>query len=133
MTYRVGQILFVIVNKKMQVYPMMVIEEIVKRTLQGEEVNYVLQGGSDPTTTILLNQVDGEIFESADEAKYVLTNRATAQIEKLVDAAVARANEWYTAQKSEEVPVVMSLQQPEQESVVKVTLPDGTMANLKMG
>lgn len=117
----------------MQVYPMMVIEEIVKRTLQGEEVNYVLQGGSDPTTTILLNQVDGEIFESADEAKYVLTNRATAQIEKLVDAAVARANEWYTAQKSEEVPVVMSLQQPEQESVVKVTLPDGTMANLKMG
>ena len=133
MTYRVGQILFVIVNKKMQVYPMMVIEEIVKRTLQGEEVNYVLQGGSDPTTTILLNQVDGEIFESADEAKYVLTNRATAQIEKLVDAAVARVNEWYTAQKSEEVPVVMSLQQPEQESVVKVTLPDGTMANLKMG
>jgi len=133
MTYRVGQILFVIVNKKMQVYPMMVIEEIVKRTLQGEEVNYVLQGGSDPTTTILLNQVDGEIFESADEAKYVLTNRATAQIEKLVDAAVARANEWYTAQKSEEIPVVMSLQQPEQESVVKVTLPDGTMANLKMG
>jgi hypothetical protein len=132
MTYSVGQILFVIVNKKMQVYPMMVIEEIVKRTLQGEEVNYVLQGGSDPTTIILLNQVDGEIFESADEAKYVLTNRATAQIEKLVDAAVARANEWYT-QKSEEVPVVMSLQQPEQENVVKVTLPDGTMANLKMG
>lgn len=132
MTYRVGQVLFVIVNKKMQVYPMMIIEEIVKRTLQGEEVNYMLQGGSDPTTTILLNQVDGEIFESADEAKYVLTNRATTQIEKLVDAAVARANEWYNTQKQEDRPIIMSLQQPEQETV-KVTLPDGTVANLKMG
>lgn len=133
MTYRVGQVLFVIVNKKMQVYPMMVIEEIVKRTLQGEEVNYVLQGGSDPSTTILLSQVDGEVFESADEAKYVLTNRATTQIERLVDAAVARANEWYSFQKQEEVHEVMSLPQPEQQEKIKVTLPDGTVANLKMG
>lgn len=133
MTYRVGQILFVIVNKKMQVYPMMIIEEIVKRTMQGEEVNYVLQGGSDSSTTILLSQVDGEVFESAEEAKYVLTNRATTQIERLVDSAVAKANEWYNFQKQEDVQEVMSLQQPEQQDKIKVTLPDGTIANLKMG
>jgi len=97
MAYRVGQVLFVVLHKKMQVYPMMVVEEITKRTMKGEETNYVLQGGVDPSTTILLNQVDGEIFESADEAKYVLTNRATAQIEKIVDAAVSKASEWYSS------------------------------------
>jgi len=130
MTYRVGQVLFVIINKKMQIYPMMIIEEIVKRTMQGEEVNYVLQGGSDSTTTILLNQVDGEIFESAEEAKYVLTNRATQQIEKLIDSAVARANEWYNFDNQE---TSEALTLPEQQDKIKITLPDGTIANLKTG
>jgi len=114
----------------MQIYPMMIIEEIVKRTMQGEEVNYVLQGGSDSTTTILLNQVDGEIFESAEEAKYVLTNRATQQIEKLIDSAVARANEWYNFDNQE---TSEALTLPEQQDKIKITLPDGTIANLKTG
>jgi len=130
MTYRVGQVLFVIINKKMQIYPMMIIEEIVKRTMQGEEVNYMLQGGSDPSTTILLNQVDGEIFESAEEAKYVLTNRATQQIEKLVDSAVGRANEWYKFDNQE---TSEALTLPEEQDKIKITLPDGTVANLKTG
>jgi len=132
MTYNVGQILFVVLKKKMQVYPMMVIEEIVKRTMHGEEINYVLQGGSDPTTTILLSHIDGEVFESADEAKYVLTVRATAQIEKLVDSAVSRATEWYNNDAKnvqQEVQEVMTLSQEQ----IKITLSDGTVANLKTG
>ena len=32
MSYHVGQVLFVILNKKTQVYPMMVVEEIIKKT-----------------------------------------------------------------------------------------------------
>ena len=132
MTYNVGQILFVVLKKKIQVYPMMVIEEIVKRTMHGEETNYVLQGGSDPTTTILLSHIDGEVFESADEAKYVLTVRATAQIEKLVDSAVSRATEWYNNDAKnvqQEVQEVMTLSQEQ----IKITLSDGTIANLKTG
>jgi len=132
MTYNVGQILFIILEKKMQVYPMMIVEEIVKRTLQGEETNYVLQGGSDPTTTILLSHIDGEVFESADEAKYVLTVRATAQIEKLVDSAVSRATKWYdnnTKNVQQEMQEVMTLSQEQ----IKITLSDGTVANLKTG
>ena len=133
MPYRVGQVLFVILNKKMQVYPMMVIEEITKRTMRGEETNYVLQGGSDSSITILLNQVDGEIFESADEAKYVLTNRATAQIEKIVDDAVAKAAEWYSSPSDNKSTSqeVMSLSSSNDPAEVKIELPDGTVANLK--
>ena len=41
MSYHVGQVLFVILNKKTQVYPMMVVEEIIKKTMQGEETNYI--------------------------------------------------------------------------------------------
>lgn len=136
MTYRVGQVLFIIINKKMQIYPMMVVEEIVKRTMHGEEVNYVLQGGSDSSTTILLNQVDGEIFESAEEAKYVLTSRATQQIEKLVDAAITKANDWYHLESRQETSEVFALPaevEESQQDKIKITLPDGTIANLKTG
>jgi hypothetical protein len=133
MTYRVGQVLFVVLNKKMQVYPMMIVEEIVKRTLHGEETNYVLQGGSNPSITILLNEVEGEIFESAEEAKYVLTNRATSQIEKLVDSAIARANEWYNAQQQTTTEIMSLPEEEEASDKIKVTLPDGTIANLKTG
>jgi hypothetical protein len=119
----------------MQVYPMMVVEEITKRTLQGEVTNYVLQGGSDPSVTVLLNQVDGEIFESADEAKYVLTSRATSQIERLVDSAITKANEWYSSSVPETTRQegIMELSQVTSEpNLVKVELPDGTVANLKV-
>ena len=134
MTYYVGQILYVILNRKMQIYPMMVIEEIIKKTMKGEEVNYVLQGGSDTSTTLLLNQVDGEIFESADEAKHVLTTRASLQIEKLVDAAVAKAAEWYSKKEDTDIHAqqIMSLPSSNEiEESIKVELPDGTIANLK--
>lgn len=136
MQYRVGQVLYVVVNKKMQVYPMMVVEEITKKTLHGEQTNYVLQGGSDPESTLLLSQVDGEVFETPDEAKYVLTSRATAQIGRLVDAAVSKASEWYDSSTSQEEKHAMTFvptQSSEEENSVKVTLPDGTVANLKSG
>jgi hypothetical protein len=137
MKYRVGQILFAVLNKKMQVYPMMVVEEITKKTLYGEETNYVLQGGSDHSSTILLDKVEGEIFESAEEAKYVLTTRATSRIEQIVDSAVEKAAEWYQSKEKDVSDQVMSLQtqtsQVETADAVKVELPDGTIANLKMG
>ena len=129
MRYEVGQVLFVILSKKSQVYPMMVVEEITKKTLQGEDVNYVLQGGADPTSTVLLNQVDGEIFESAEEAKNTLISRATSQIERLVANAVAKSKEWYSKLAIQET-VVHEL--PEVADVPTIVLPDGTIARVKM-
>ena len=126
MRYEVGQVLFVILSKKSQVYPMMVVEEITKKNLQGEDVNYVLQGGADPTSTVLLNQVDGEIFESAEEAKNTLISRATSQIERLVSNAVAKSKEWYSNSVIQETVV------HELPAASTVVLPDGTIARVKM-
>jgi len=137
--YQVGQILFVILNKRAQVYPMMVVEEVTKRTLQGEVINYVLQGGSDPKTTVLLDLVDGEIFESANEAKHVLISRATTQIERLIDNATIKATEWYSLddQDTNNQSRIMELSPIKvadnvSDNIVKVELSDGTFANLKI-
>lgn len=131
MKYKVGQILFVILNKKGQVYPVQVIEEITKKTLRGEEVNYVLQGGSESDSTIMLDKLDGEIFDSAEEAKNTLISRATEQIENIVASAIKKSIEWYSKEKK---PIEELKQEfvSTDDSTAIVHLPDGTKARLKV-
>ena len=104
MTYAIGQILFVVLNKKNQIYPMQIVEVITKKTLKGEETRYSLQAGSDKNTTVMLDQVDGEVFDSSEKAKSVLTKRATHQIQKLIDNAVTKSKEWYGHVENDHVP-----------------------------
>lgn len=131
MHYSVGQVIYVILSKKGQVYPMRIIEEITKKTLKGEVTNYVAQAGADLTTTILLDQIEGEIFVTANEAKKILIERATAQIEKIVDNAVNKAAEWYSEKNHNDDVEIHELPQPKEEYPT-VKLPDGSVARLKI-
>jgi hypothetical protein len=74
---------------------MQIVEELVKRTLDGEVTSYMVRGGTDPKAQLLITEVDGEIFDSSDRAKAVLIERVTAIIARQVDAAVQKAKEWY--------------------------------------
>lgn len=93
----VGQVLFVVLRKDnlVRVYPMQVVEEVSKKSMEGETTSYVIQGGSDPNTRVNLSDIDGEVFSTAAEAKQVLTARATGAISALVDNAIEKAREWY--------------------------------------
>ena len=95
MKYTVGQVLYVVLKKETRIYPMQVVEEITKKTLDGEVTSYMVRAGNDPKAQILIGDIDGEIFDSADKAKAVLIERATASIARLVDNAVQKAQEWY--------------------------------------
>ena len=41
--YDVGQVLYVISKKERKVYPVLVVEEIVRKTLSGAETSYIVQ------------------------------------------------------------------------------------------
>jgi uncharacterized protein YggE len=154
--YAIGQVLFIVLSKKNQVYPMQVVEVITKRMLNGEEVSYVLQAGADKATKITLDQVEGEVFDTHEKARKTLTQRATSQINKLVDVAISKAGEWYGASIAppppqpkeiprmiQDLPDLMSKheqqQQPQQlqltpqrhESTM-VTMPDGSVVRVKI-
>ena len=136
--YTIGQILYVVLTKKNQVYPMQVIEVITKKTLKGEDISYVLQAGSDSSSTVMLDKIDGEVFETAEKARVVLTKRATAQIDRLIDAAVKKSKEWYEKDRGAPVSPQTIDDLPDfdtqevKETHTTVTLPDGTVAKLKM-
>jgi hypothetical protein len=139
MNYQIGQVLFVVLAKKNQVYPMQVIETITKRTLSGEEINYILQAGQDKSSKVSLDQVDGEIFETADKARRTLIQRATSQITKLVEVAVNKAGEWYgvteqSPQTINDLPDLMAKPPAPQieEDASLVTMPDGSVVKVKL-
>lgn len=95
MRHTVGQVIYVVLKKELRVYPMQVIEEITKKTLEGDTVSYMVRGGTDPKAQLLISEVDGEIFDSAEKAKAILVERATESIMRLVSNAVQKAQEWY--------------------------------------
>lgn len=142
--YSVGQVLYVILAKKSQVYPMQVVEVITKKTLNGEVISYVLQAGPNKETVVTLDKVDGEVYNTAQDAKNVLIERATSQISRIVENAVSKSAEWYHvienmpqtiqdlpdlstkyAQQSQEIDI-------EIEDATSVKLPDGTIVKVKL-
>ena len=133
----IGQVLFVVLSKKNQVYPMQVVETITKRTLDGEEVTYILQAGPAKDTRVSLDKVEGEIFETAEKARQVLVHRATLQINKLVDAAISKSSEWYggiesSPQTINDLPDLMTSSQIKDEDESLVTMPDGSVVKVKI-
>jgi hypothetical protein len=92
--YTVGQVLYVVLRKEATVYPMQVVQEIVKKTMEGEVTTYMVRG-QDPTKELMITDIDGEVFDSADGVKKVLFERISTSISQRVETAVAKAREWY--------------------------------------
>lgn len=132
MKYSIGQVVFVVLSKKNQVYPMRVVEVITKKTLMGEDISYVLQAGQDGSSTVLLNEIDGEVFNTSEDVKNALTERATLQISRLVDAALSKSKEWYGENLPNISPEVHEEQSDSDENSSTVVFSDGTIAKVKL-
>lgn len=127
MKYSVGQVLFVALVRDNKIIPVQVIEEITKKTLQGEEVSYLFNTLDFSTTPLTAQQImnkGGEIFESAEKVREVLTDRATQAITRLVNAAIAHSNEHFT--NVVEQPTVKTITHDD----TVIELPDGRKARL---
>jgi len=94
-SYRVGQVLYVIFHKETKIYPMQVVEEVTKKTLNGTETTYMVKGGPSAGDPIPIERVEGEFFDSAAKVQKELLSRATSGINSLVENAVSKAQEWF--------------------------------------
>lgn len=145
MKYSVGQVLYAVFKKDNKVIPVLVVEEITKRTKDGVRIDYTVQVGpnsSSKDSTINLSSIEGEIFSSTAEAVDTLTSRAKTAIAKLVENARQKASVWYEAETKESRENFLS-QEPnssiddvapafEEDQPVMITLPDGTRAKVAM-
>jgi len=130
--YTVGQILFVVSKTETRIYPIQVVEEITKKTVEGQKTHYVV---SDSNKQVELSTISGEIFESSDKMKHVLIERATESIKTLVDKVIDRASTTFTKQHFNEQYEKEHHYGVEVNEVISpgefITLADGTLAKIK--
>jgi hypothetical protein len=127
--YDVGQVLYVISKKERKVYPVLVIEEIVRKTLSGAETSYIVQLPDRKATTFPLEAVTDHPFTSAAEIRDHLVRTASDSISAMVMEAETLAQ----VLRPTPVEAAASLHvEPEEDETVLVDLPDGTKARLRV-
>lgn len=157
-TYRVGQVVYVIMSKEARIVPLLVIKEVIEKTIEGETVEHIVRS-KDEDNAIAVSTIDGEVFETSDKARKALVERATSSVNRMVDKAVENARLWYPmgfendSQVSKRSPPKLPKKQQaseaemqerrkkmfdavvadddvQEEQVTMVKLPDGTMAKV---
>ena len=131
--YQVGQVVYVIFTKKQRVIPVKIVEQIVRRSVDGESIQYLVNvPGRDES--IDLGKLGSEIYATIDEVRAQLRQNADSAIMEMTQQAVELAQTHFSIEQqsptiSTELPPLI----PGDATGVKVTLDDGTVANVKIG
>ena len=83
--YEVGTILWIIHTDRPGLVAYRVVEEITKKTLEGEKIQYLVQPAVPNRKSVQLESVKGHIFLSAEEAKFALIENATKAIDAMIN------------------------------------------------
>ncbi len=155
--HAVGDILYILSNKKRNVVPVQVVEQIVRRSLEGENVSFkVALPGKGPAAAVDLHAIDGDVYKTLTEARRVLYEQASDAINGLLATAAEVSKSHFGVDPASqepslpnEPPVAQSPpgQPQESESIapalldftavdtageVRVQMPDGTYATVSM-
>ena len=128
---RVGQVIFVLQSSQMKLIPAQVTEEINRKKIDGETVQYYVRFGTDPDAkTFLLDFNKVSVFETIQESLEFLLNNARASIEQICNEASDAASIFGEHQVAKEN-VEKSQQAPVRETV-KILLDNGEVANVRV-
>ncbi len=83
-TFEVGSVLWVIHSDRPGLMAYQVIEEITKKTLEGEQIQYLVRSATNKSKTVKLDSIKGLVFEDSEEAKQKMIENATKAIDGMV-------------------------------------------------
>ena len=90
MQYQVGQFLFVVFKDKQSLIPVRVVEEVVRRTVDGEKRSYLVTvSESRGLKPVPLEEPTENVFSSIEDAKNALFENARLGIERVCARALA--------------------------------------------
>jgi hypothetical protein len=101
MKYQVGQIVYLLSNSDMKIFPVQIIEEITRKRIGGEEVTYKIVLPNKSRTISDLESVDATPFTSPGELRSHMIENAIRMIDTMID----RANRLSTQMFENEQPV----------------------------
>ena len=127
MRFQVGQIIFIVLRKKQQVLPARIIEEIQKKTLQGEETSYSVEVPvRDELQVVPLSQLDCDLFTTIPDVREFLVSNATNVIDKLLSKADRVSKKRFPPVVFDEVSPVQA------DGKVQVKLENGVVATVNL-
>ena len=141
--YNVGQILFVVLNKKPQIIPVKVIEQVVRRTADGENIQYSVTVPTSAGDKVFeLTDLDGEVYTSISDVEIAMLENARSMIKRMSEKAfkVAESKFEYSVEPTSEeisLPEVSHNQnnsgfESPPVSQTTIQLEDGTIAKVSL-
>ena len=136
--YSVGQVLFLVSKKDQKVVPIQVVEEVRRKNLSGESIDYLVTTPYSGEKKINLKKVDAETYEDLDSLRVALLKKAQDLLDGICFSAGKIATEtfgWNEKTRVSEIhelakerdPISMS---PDESSGAVVSLEDGTKVHL---
>ena len=89
MTYRGGQVVYLLSRKDTKVFPVQVIEEITRKKIDGEYTSYIVKIPNKKGSELSLDEVDAEVFRDAGELEKFMVDQAKRSIEEIIKNAQA--------------------------------------------
>lgn len=141
--YEVGSVLWIIHTDRPGLMAYQVVEEITKKTLEGEQIQYLVRAAMSKTKTVRLEQIKGNIYQDAEEAKQKMIENATKAIDGMVQKIQNNVNDVFgVEEESEEPKPVVKKKRSPRKSRAKaeklkpgyqwVEMEDGTRAQVKI-
>ena len=89
--YQVGQVLFLIGDSN-KVFPIQVVEEVIRTTLEGKEKTYIVKLPDKKETTIDIKKLKGDLFTDKKEVRDFMMRNASDAINSMIRDALNIAN-----------------------------------------
>ena len=133
MNYTVGQILYLLSTKSMKVFPVQVVEEIIKKTIEGTGVNYTVQLPDKEKTRADLADLDVKPFIDVVECKKFMLQNAEASIDDVLKKAstVEKVFKVKNIKKTKE-PIDKIVQNEESDGIINVDIGGGLKARVNV-
>lgn len=93
--YEVGSVVWIIHTDRPGLMAYRVVEEITKKTLEGEQIQYLVQAATPKSKTVKLESIQGSIFEDSEEAKQKMIENATRAIDGMVVKIQANVDRYF--------------------------------------
>ena len=85
MKYDVGQILFLLLKKEKSVIPVQIVEQVIKKSIQGESISYSVMIPDGNKTVLPLDKLDATVFSSSDDIRNHMIDSAKRAISTIVE------------------------------------------------
>lgn len=120
--YDVSDVLWVIRSDRPGMLALQVTEVITKKTIQGEQTQYLVVSSVSPTKSVLLHTVPGVIYRDLEEARAALYKQATNSIDKIVDKIKSSADDVFAPKQQDALDfMIQAPSSTEENKITKTT------------